>query len=462
MPTPTSATLILFMMSPVLLAGLAARPRGHTLVTISGEVKNLCCTAKSRAGRGAARRAARRGTRSCRRPQDGQRDPLEPGDDQHHEQEGEAVAAGQRLHRPVDEVDERRGSGRRALEQVEAERRRRRRARAGRSACRRRSTRSTAQRADPADHVAVAQREMDGERERRTGSWWRCRRRCPASRPSARCGRSRAPSRRRRRRGPRRPGTGCRRGSGRLSPPSSRHRQHDQREQRVDDGDVDRPDAGNGEHEPGDALRDRPVQPARDEAVAGLAGGADDLPGDGQRAGRRPVAALDPRPSAVPRSRSISRERGRRERRAVADPQPDLARARLAPAPRTARAAAATPAIRRSASRGRSESGAAVVPRIFRFPTGGSLPQGTPRGASSPRKEAGSWQRRGRRRRHPAAQPPARAAGPAQLLSSTIRSPRGWRGCCVPTGISPNTGLGGERWSALSPRPGPSSASPGR
>ena len=108
--------------------------------------------------------------------------------------------------------------------------------------------------------------------------------------------------------------------------------------------------------------------------------------------------------------------------------------------------------------RGRGEGGD-PRPRIFRFPSSGSLPQGTVRTALFTRKEAGSWQRRspptsGRPR------PPARAAGSAQPLSSIIRSPRGWRGCCVPTGISPNLVSVGERALPARRRPGRSSCWP--
>ena len=186
---------------------------------------------------------------------------------------------------------------------------------------------------------------------------------------------------------------------------------HWQREQGVDDGDVDRPDAGDGQHQPGDALRNRPVQPARDQAVARLAGGADHLPEVG-KAMAGAGAALDPT-SAAPRSRSISASvaaaGGRRRRSAARSSRRPL------PPERTARAAAATPAITPVRRGGRRKSRSAC--HSF-FSSQHAAPYRKGRhGKRFPAKRRPDHGNGGAADiRPPGPQPPARAPGSAELL----------------------------------------------
>ena len=247
----------------------------------------------------------------------------------------------------------------------------------------------------------------------------------------ARCGRSLAPSRRRRRRSPRRPGTGSRRGSGRCCRRRACSRTS-AGEQGVEDRDMDRPGARDAEDQPGDALRDRPVQTARDEAVAGLAGARGSPRQALGRASSGPVPALDPHLGRPAQPLDI-RSRVRRQARAVADPEPGPGGALVRqPAHRPRRGGdAGDPPV------GGAADGKAADVRLLMFslPNRRLLTARTPRAhfLAKRRPEHGN----GGRRRHSAAgaaQPAAGAAGSAEFLFLSSACARGWRGCCARPG----------------------------
>ena len=208
---------------------------------------------------------------------------------------------------------------------------------------------------------------------------------------------------------------------------------------------MDRPRARNGEHDPGDALRDRPVEIARDEAVAGLGRWRAGSPSRSASAraprqiGRRFGRRDDPHRRSCPRSRSISASV------AGASGAPSPIVSQVSPAPASARPAhrRARPRRRRRpagpprARSRRPRRGAAPAPAGF-FASHRAAPyrKNTPVSSIDPK--------RGRKNgigaalaACAAAHPAAGAGRPAQPLLYHPLAARLAR-LLVPTGIAPN------------------------
>ena len=212
--------------------------------------------------------------------------------------------------------------------------------------------------------------------------------------------------------------------------------EHDEREQRVEDRDVDRPDAGNGAGR-SQVMRceigrfsQRETRPSPGLPVArtisqdgAAAAGAGPSPGRSSTvagaAQPLDIGAASPAPAAPP-SPILSRIR---------------AGARLGQRAHRARRGgdAGDPPVRRRRRRRRRRS----RPRIFRFPSCGSLPQETVPTRFF-RQKGGRIMATARAADIRPRRPRRASCRTRSTSISTIRSRRGWRGCCVPTGISPN------------------------
>ena len=161
------------------------------------------------------------------------------------------------------------------------------------------------------------------------------------------------------------------------------------------------------------------------------------VPGRRKRLARRRPGRLD----GDPRRRRAAARCPRTSPARAAPPSP--IRAGSAPAPastraRTARAAAATPAIRRSASA--AEANADRAGGLFRFPSTAALTARTGQSAAGFAQKGGrSWHRRLTDRSAQAGRASSRTRSTVIIYHPLAA---GWRGRCVPTGISANARLG--------------------